>query len=296
MKILLTGATGLLGSHIKEALLEGRLYTKIVGISRKARHLYEDHPDKEKVNHTDCENEYIECYGNLEHDCTRLITQYKPEVIIHCAGVATPSFSAKSLLAGNVQTTFNLLEASKDLGVQFVYASSIVLENLPFNQYCASKASAEAFIRSYTECYNMKAIVIRPCAIVGKNTSHGLLHDVVRKLQSSDKELTLRGNYPGSVKPFLYAPQLAQVIVNLTKDVTDKHFRVTICPNDSLSVATVAHAVMHELNLYKPIQWDETTQYKDDQKYVYGVCGIDGIMPSLEAIKLATRDILEESK
>lgn len=178
-KAIITGMTGMVGSHLADYLLENTDWD-IYGMQRwrspldNIMHLMERINKKDRV--------FVE-YGDL-NDMGSMITvleKVKPDYIFHLAAQSYPqvSFSAPiDTLNTNILGTCRLLEAIRLLGqspVIHVCASSEVFgrvskEKLPINEECSfhpaspyaiSKVGTDLIGRYYAEAYNMTVMTTR---------------------------------------------------------------------------------------------------------------------------------------
>jgi GDP-mannose 4,6-dehydratase len=177
---LITGITGMVGSHLTDFLLENT-DLKIYGFCRwndsleNIEHLSEEINKKERI-------ELI--YGDL-NDLASLITaidKSKPDYIFHLAAQSYPqtSFDAPiETLQTNILGTANLLEALRKSpyknAITHVCASSEVFgrvpkEKLPIDEECSfhpaspyaiSKVGTDLIGRYYAEAYGMTIITTR---------------------------------------------------------------------------------------------------------------------------------------
>lgn len=170
MRILVTGATGFLGSHLVDRLLKeglqvsahGRNQTILEGLSQKgAVALRGDLSEKDFV-------------GELSKDF---------DVVVHCAALSSPWGRIEDFYKCNVAATKNLIDHFKETSLKrFVHISSPSLyvdtvdrfnitedEPLPpveLNHYIATKRMAEKEVdQSVTQGF--PAITLRPQGIVG---------------------------------------------------------------------------------------------------------------------------------
>ena len=179
-KVLITGITGMVGSHLTDYLLANTDW-KIYGLARwndsldNIEHLAEEINKKERI-------ELI--YGDL-NDLASLITavdKAKPDYVFHLAAQSYPqtSFDAPiETLQTNILGTANLLEALRKSpyknAIIHVCASSEVFgrvskEKLPINEECLfhpaspyaiSKVGTDLVGRYYAEAYNMTIMTTR---------------------------------------------------------------------------------------------------------------------------------------
>ena len=178
--VLITGITGMVGSHLADFLLKNTDW-KIYGLARwndsleNIEHLSEDINKKERI-------ELV--YGDL-NDLASLITtidKSKPNYVFHLAAQSYPqtSFDAPiETLQTNILGTANLLEALKksyyNNAIIHVCASSEVFgrvpkEKLPIDEECSfhpaspyaiSKVGTDLVGRYYAEAYDMTIMTTR---------------------------------------------------------------------------------------------------------------------------------------
>ena len=175
--VLITGITGMVGSHLADFLLENTDW-KIYGFCRwndsleNIEHLSELINDKKRI-------ELI--YGDLNDaisviNCIRLSN---PDYVFHLAAQSYPqtSFIAPiETLQTNIIGTANLLEALKEQNAVIHICSSseifgrVPKDKLPINEECSlhpaspyaiSKVGTDLLGRYYAEAYGMKIVTTR---------------------------------------------------------------------------------------------------------------------------------------
>jgi GDPmannose 4,6-dehydratase len=179
-RVLITGITGMVGSHLVDFLLENTDW-KIYGLARWTDSLDNLEHLTEKINN----KERIELiYGDL-NDLASLMTaidKSKPNYVFHLAAQSYPqtSFDAPiETLQTNILGTANLLEALRKSpykhAITHVCASSEVFgrvpkEKLPIDEECnfhpaspyaISKVGTDLVGRYYAEAYNMTIMTTR---------------------------------------------------------------------------------------------------------------------------------------
>lgn len=177
---LITGITGMVGSHLTDFLLENTDW-KVYGLARwndsleNIEHLSDEINKKERI-------ELI--YGDL-NDLASLITAVdisEPDYVFHLAAQSYPQTSFEApieTLQTNIIGTTNLLEALRKSpwkdAIIHVCASSEVFgrvpkEKLPINEECSfhpaspyaiSKVGTDLIGRYYAEAYNMTIMTTR---------------------------------------------------------------------------------------------------------------------------------------
>lgn len=281
IKYLISGSSGIVAKYIiKELLSDPNKYfcKQIVALSRRNRYVYDEHPDRNSAM-------LLDCYGELRYNCVRLISQFQPSIVIHCAGIGTQASPAKDLWHANVDTTLNLLEACRVLNeIRFVYCSSIVVEQNPPNVYAASKIAGEALCQAYNNG-GITTQIVRFPAVAGAGNKHGVVKAVVEKLlDKSTLTLSLLDN---SYKPIIYAGDLARNILDMINNTKCPMYN--LCPSDFITVGTIAVLAMQKTGINKEVIWLE-----DKNEVVYPTGSKRIVTKSREAVALAIDDILKE--
>jgi nucleoside-diphosphate-sugar epimerase len=203
-KVLVTGATGFVGSHLVEALL--RRGDRVRALARS--------PAKaEALGFTAVE--WIR--GDLDHQASLHSAVRDVEVIYHVAGLVAVASEAQGM-AVNRDGTGRLLEAARDTGARFVFISSLAAGGpsspgrpvtgteapRPVTAYGRSKLAAEALVRNSP----LPWTIIRPPAVYGPRDLEMLRifravsrYGVAPVFGAGDQELSL-----------VFGPDLAEAI------------------------------------------------------------------------------------
>jgi nucleoside-diphosphate-sugar epimerase len=170
--ILITGATGFIGSHLTELLLAKGF--RVTAIARNSGNTGELSRAGVTVLQAD-----ITKMESLERIFQQLRTTGAPDYVIHAAAL-TKAPTENELMKANCLGTENLLFALKTFGLipkKFIFISSLAAagpqhlggiihtdQASPVTQYGKSKLQAEAIIRSYAE---IPHLILRPTAVYG---------------------------------------------------------------------------------------------------------------------------------
>lgn len=121
-------------------------------------------------------------------------------------------------LDNGVTATCNVLEAMVEAGIQdllFASTGAVYGESIqgifredsgpliPLSLYGAGKLASEAFISSYCNLFGIHAWIFRFGNVIGERTNHGVIHDFVKKLQKTPKQLEILGTGRGEKNYFL---------------------------------------------------------------------------------------------
>ncbi len=293
MKVLITGGRGTLGREMTEYLCwldDVVTSTAIYTVENGFRRL----------------NVFNFMKGQEDH----ILRTQGIDICFHFAGnpiVKCEKHQEEQLHLDNVLLTQKLLSECPKT-TKFVFISSATVfgdynpapkEDSPLNPksiYAGTKAATEQIVRAYTNTKHLMAHIIRPCAIVSKWATHGLLYDILKKLDSPTEHLELLGDYPGSKKPYLYGHRFCEILLDHV--ITDWAFYPSIrniAPRDFLDVEDVANVAMDAYGIRKPTKFmGAGANWNGDDKYVALDSCMNYIIPtSKQAIRQTVKDILD---
>lgn len=194
MNILVTGATGFIGSHLVEALVS------------KGHNVYGLVHNKEKA-------EFLEnlgakaVYGDLLDKNSLRLAVKDANAVFHLGAVLhATTKDKKTFYEVNVIGTKNLIEACSELGVKkFVHCSSVgvhgIIKNPPANEsysckpttdYDKSKYEAEKLVHSFMQNTKMNIVIVRPAAIVYGPRDFSAMYGLFKAIQN--KKFMIIGN------------------------------------------------------------------------------------------------------
>jgi nucleoside-diphosphate-sugar epimerase len=276
--ILVTGANGFMASNlIKEARRRGQ---QVCGVSTRA---------KELANYL----HIVDSYDRISN----IINEINPEIVYHFA--ANPLVSAtEGVIESNVVLTDNVCRASK--GRHLVFASSVSVYGCkqkvftlddpvdPESLYAVTKVQCEELLKFYSKSH-LSSTCIRYVTNVGKEATHGVLPDVIRKIKENSFEITLYGEGNGSMKPYLHVTDAMKATLDIKPA---KGFTLlNMSPDDAISVSRIVDVVSETLGCGRVIKnWDKSKVWPGDQTNFRIQC--DFKFPKSEyAIKRATNEI-----
>ncbi|MDD5139092.1 MAG: NAD-dependent epimerase/dehydratase family protein [Verrucomicrobiales bacterium] len=165
-------------------------------------------------------------------------------------------------LEQNTIATWNVLEMARVHGANgFAFASSAAVygepevfptpENYASHQtslYGASKLAGEAMIEAYCEYYNMRCFSYRFVSWIGERYTHGIVFDVLKKLQRDPKCLPLFGDGTQK-KSYLYVKDgVAGVMRGIEKSSAQKNV-FNLGHDYFITVVEVVKIILDELRM-----------------------------------------------
>ena len=225
------------------------------------------------------------------------------DVIFNCQAWSRPQGDPQDIFYNNVNEPVAFLAELPQYKKPplFVHLSSIVVENYPLTTYAASKLCSETVVKSFTELGKIRGVVLRPCAVVGGNSTHGLIHDMVRKLKADRTKIEVLSTKPGARKPFIHVNELVDLMVDLALNplersvCNDMDFRgpFSACSKNTLSVEQVLKTIFDALNVYPYPDLNWVGEKWTDQKEVGAITDFD-MMTAEEAVAKAALETWEK--
>ena len=250
MTYLVTGAAGLLGSHVVDVLVEqGHRARALVQPGQDLRHLEE--AGAEVVVGDVCDRD---CIGTAVEDV---------EYVIHCAAKTGPWGNEADYVDTNVRALEHLLRASVSVGVRrFVHVSSITVhgndvrgdadESRPLkvepNPYSRSKVSGERLLEGMIRNDGVPVAIVRPGWIYGPRDRSSFARFAAMVEQG---RMTLMGSGDNHI-PLIYVRDAARGLL-LAATSTAAEGRAYLLVNDQrVTQSQFFEAIAGELGVKPP--------------------------------------------
>ena len=269
MKVIVTGCSGFIGSHLVENLLN-RKY-EVIGIDKSSNKRIEKLLGNKFIKKNILKLAFPE--SDIFKDT---------DAIFHLASNSDTMNStegSKLDIDDTFKTTIEMLNIAEVFNIkQFVYASSstiygntgtyAVTENWgplkPVSHYGAAKLASEAFISSYAENNEMRTWILRFPNVVGPHMTHGAIYNFIKQLKK-EKKLDVLGNGT-QTKPYIYVKDLIDAILYIWMNSAMKVNVYNIAPTNGTStkLKDIAEWCAKEFNCYNISYGTEPIGYKGD--------------------------------
>jgi UDP-glucose 4-epimerase len=253
-KVLVTGGSGFIGSHVVDELL-----------SRGAEVIVYD-------NLSTGRKEYLPAPGRWRFvqadvmDTSRLQAAMEGcDFVFHLqanADVRGGKDNTRIDLDQNIIATWNVLEAMRLNEVQGMAFSSTAAvygepevfptpetyASLQTSLYGASKLAGEAMIQAYCEYFGMRCFIYRFVSWIGERYSHGIIFDLMKKLQRDRTRLPLLGDGTQQ-KSYLYVKDGVRGIMLAIEKCQEQKNICNLGHDYFLTVVEVAKILLDEAGL-----------------------------------------------
>ena len=238
-----------------------------------------------------------------------LVRDFKPTRIYHLAANSDISASAldPSLDVNNTLiSTINLAHAIRKNPIsELVFSSSSAVfgdsssalsessKKSPASAYGWMKFSSELILESlFAEGFVSKYLCVRFPNVTGELQTHGVVHDLVKKLKNNSTRLEVLGD-GSQLKPYVYVTELVQAINALIDAPWDGMKNVNLGPVDQASVSEIVDALLDISGLSPDVVfgtnrsgWDgDVPEYKFDLSVAREVLGRVPFGSSADAIR-----------
>lgn len=202
MKILVTGGSGFLGSHVADALSEHRHEVTVFDMHRSP-YL---RPDQKMI------------VGDIMDQALVEQTIAGHDVVYHFAGIADVDECARrpvDTVKYNILGTTYLLEASRKAGLQrFVFASSAYVYSDHGYFYRTSKRACESLLEDYHACYGLPYTCLRYGSLYGERADQrNSIYKIIRQALQEHK-ITYHGSGE-EIREFIHVRDAAQGSVQI---------------------------------------------------------------------------------
>lgn len=127
---------------------------------------------------------------------------------------------------------------------------------MPTSLYGASKLGCEGIISAFSHMFEMKSWIFRFPNVVGKNQTHAVGFDFIKKLKQNPKKLIILGNGK-QCKSYTHVSDIVNAMLFIVGKTNDIVNIFNIATGDFLTVDEIAKIVVEEMDL-KNVEFEYT--------------------------------------
>lgn len=226
-KILITGGTGFIGSHLAEYFAKKNFEVTVFD-------RYNSNYSLGNLKNSKYKDKIKFIFGDIrDYDSTNKAI-IENDIIIHLAaliGIPYSYFSPLAYIKTNMEGTYNILESTKNnkkkkliiTSTSEVYGSAdyIPIDEKhplkPQSPYSASKIAADNLALSYYNAFNLPVTILRPFNTFGpRQSERAIIPTIINQiLKTKDNTITLGNLYP--VREFNYVEDICEAYLKTVK-------------------------------------------------------------------------------
>lgn len=248
-KILITGITGFLGSHIAEILCQNDI--EVIGLKRASSDTWRCREFEDRIDWVDLDD---------LNDWKGIVLQKNPECIVHGAWIGVEAKDRDNWVeqAKNIKLLMDMLDLSISLRIKkFVFLGSqaeygmvegLVKENFavnPFSAYGGIKLASLELLKAYAQQYDINWLWLRIFSVFGERESQSWLIPSIIKTMQEKSEMDFT---PGEQRyAYLYAKDFAKIVLSLLlKDVDSGIYNVSA--NVATRLRSLIESIRDQIN------------------------------------------------
>lgn len=251
---LVTGGAGFIGSRLIHALLDYGTDVIVFDNFSKNNNLSDIKNEKMVIIKGDCTS---------RKDLEKLPSNI--DTVFHFAADPEVNLSvtnSKSIFENNILATYNLLEWLKTIeNNEIIFASTSTVYGdasifptpetyspcYPISLYGASKLAGEAMISSYCNIHKKCGKIIRLANVIGPQSGHGIIPDMLKKIQ---KSTTIEVLGDGTqIKSYLYIDDCIDGILTISNTDEPTLSTYNLGSETQISVNEIVDILLEEMNL-----------------------------------------------
>jgi dTDP-glucose 4,6-dehydratase len=275
VKILTTGGTGFIGSHLVARLVEKGY--DVWNLERYVTGRF-GQPLSLKTVYADLEDSYA---------VRKAVKTVKPEVVIHLASISAVSYSyehPQEVVEANLVGTINLAESclAEVYGLkQFLFAGTseeygnngldVQVETNPLrpaSPYAVSKVACENYLSYMKEAYDFPVTVLRPFNTFGRKRDHHFLIEKATVQMLSQKVVRLVD--PAPVRDWLYVDDHVDAYLTCLENSAAMGEVFNFCTGKGFTIKETVQKIAELTGFKGEIQWSTAPQRPTESKVIVG--------------------------
>jgi dTDP-glucose 4,6-dehydratase len=286
-KILITGATGFIGSHLTELCVEKGF--EVVAFDRYNPNYNLGWLEKSKY-----KNDINFIFGDIRDYDSVLKATKGCNIVFHLAalvGIPYSYISPQAYLKTNVEGTYNVLESAKyyDIEQSIITSTSEVYGSakyIPINEkhplsaqspYSATKISADHLALSYWNSFKLPVKIIRPFNTYGpRQSGRAVIPTIIIQLLDNKRELKL-GNIEPS-RDFTYVTDTCGAYLEILKVKNFFGDIVNVGSNNEYKIADIIKKISAKFNCKVNIKKESKRKRIPSSEVIRLVCDNKNIL------------------
>ena len=255
-KILITGATGFIGSHLTELCVKK-------GFKVSAFDRYNPQYNLNCLNNSKYKKDINFIFGDIRDYDSVYKASKGMDIILHLAaliGIPYSYYSPMAYVKTNIEGTYNILEATKNLNIKQLIVTSTsetygTAQKVPISEnhrligqspYSASKISADQLAISYWTSFQLPVKIIRPFNTYGPRQSNRAVIPTIINQALKNKNISL-GNIK-TTRDYTYVSDISEAYLEIIKTKNIFGQPINVGSNNEFKIEQIARKVIKKIN------------------------------------------------
>ncbi len=255
-KILITGATGFIGSHLTELCVKKGF--KVFAFDR-----YNPQYNLNCLNNSKYKKDINFIFGDIRDYDSVYKASKGMDIILHLAaliGIPYSYYSPMAYVKTNIEGTYNILEATKNLNIKQLVVTSTsetygTAQKVPISEnhrligqspYSASKISADQLAISYWTSFQLPVKIIRPFNTYGPRQSNRAVIPTIINQALKNKNISL-GNIK-TTRDYTYVSDISEAYLEIIKTKNIFGQPINVGSNNEFKIEQIARKVIKKIN------------------------------------------------
>jgi len=255
-KILITGATGFIGSHLTELCVKK-------GFKVSAFDRYNPQYNLNCLNDSKYKKDINFIFGDIRDYDSVYKASKGMDIILHLAaliGIPYSYYSPMAYIKTNIEGTYNILEATKNLNIKQLIVTSTsetygTAQKVPISEnhrligqspYSASKISADQLAISYWTSFQLPVKIIRPFNTYGPRQSNRAVIPTIINQALKNKNISL-GNIK-TTRDYTYVSDISEAYLEIIKTKNIFGQPINVGSNNEFKIEQIARKVIKKIN------------------------------------------------
>lgn len=280
-KILITGATGFVGSHLAELCVEKGY--EVVAFDRYNPNYSYGWLEKSKY-----KDDINFIFGDIRDYDSVLKAMKGCKIVFHLAaliGIPYSYISPQAYIKTNVEGTYNILESSKHLNTEQTIITSTsevygTAKYVPIDEkhplsaqspYSASKIAADQLAMSYWNSFQLPIKIIRPFNIYGpRQSSRAVIPSIIIQTLNNKNEIKLGNIYPS--RDFTFVTDTCDAFLAILKMKKSFGNILNVGSNKEYTIEKIAKKIFKKLNSKAKIKKEKHRERTQKSEVARLVC------------------------
>ena len=255
MKVLVTGGSGFLGTHIVKELIKTNIETVVLD-KIPPRTINSLSPDPDSFTYIKGDVLDYEAVYSAMKSC---------DIVIHTAAIANLD-KARSMpiktMEVNVIGTVNCLEAARNLGVKrFIYASSVYTAGNWGSFYRVSKQAGESLCKTFYEEYDLEYTILRYGSLYGRDANEwNPIYNILKALLITNEYTYISSK--DAVREYIHIYDAARETVRIAQSSHFANKAVLITGHQKIKVEELFSIIREILGKQITIHYTPAEQHK----------------------------------